>query len=208
MGKKIYDITKEFINSAVYEGNPPTELKQVRSIAHGDNCNLSQLSCCVHNGTHMDAPCHFIEGAEDISEISLQAVTGSCVVVECDRIFDADTAERMMRRLIKEYGNVKRLLLKGKHMMMALSGAEILVKYKIRLLGVETMTVGNAQIENDIDKIHRCLLGNGVLILEDLELSEVKEDTYFLYAQPLKIKGADGAPCRAMLLNRHRFSLS
>lgn len=207
MGKKIYDITKELMSSEVYPGDPSPSLEQIRFIKEGDICNLSMLSMCLHNGTHMDAPCHFIDGAEDISEISLQAATGSCVVAEWDGIFDEDAARRMMRRLLKEYGKVKRLLLKGKNAVLTLSGAKVLTDYQVRLVGVENATVGNEQLEQDVDQVHKHLLENGTLILENLELEKIKEDTYFLYAQPLKIKGADGAPCRAMLLERHRFSL-
>lgn len=46
---------------------------------------------------------------------------------------------------------------------------------------------------------HHVLLRNGVLILEGLNLKEALPGDYELMALPIKVKGADGAPVRAVL---------
>jgi arylformamidase len=47
---------------------------------------------------------------------------------------------------------------------------------------------------------HRILLGAGIVIVEGLNLSAVKQGRYTLYCLPLKLMGSDGAPARAILL--------
>lgn len=46
----------------------------------------------------------------------------------------------------------------------------------------------------------RILLGAEVTILEGIRLKDVGEGVYFLNAAPLNLGGADGAPCRAFLM--------
>jgi len=38
------------------------------------------------------------------------------------------------------------------------------------------------------------------VLLEGIVLDDVKEGEYFLNAAPLNIKGSDGSPCRAYLI--------
>jgi arylformamidase len=61
------------------------------------------------------------------------------------------------------------------------------------LVGVEGLSIGDLAV-------HRALLGNGVIILEGLSLCGVPSGNYILHAPPLKLEGADGAPCRAILI--------
>ena len=69
--------------------------------------------------------------------------------------------------------------------------------YNILLLGNESQTVGpqNAPME-----VHLALLGANVILLEGIRLSKIIEGVYFLNAAPLNLSGADGAPCRAILI--------
>ena len=72
-----------------------------------------------------------------------------------------------------------------------LAGAEI------DLLGNESQTVGP---EDAPMAVHLVLLGAGVVLLEGIRLKEVEEGQYLLMAAPLNIEGAEGSPCRAILL--------
>ena len=47
-------------------------------------------------------------------------------------------------------------------------------------------------------KVHRILLGAGVVLLEGIRLAEVAE------GRPLNLSGADGSPCRAFLISDER----
>jgi arylformamidase len=47
--------------------------------------------------------------------------------------------------------------------------------------------------------VHRLLLGEGVVIVEGLDLSAVPAGRYGLICLPLRLAGLDGAPARAVL---------
>ena len=71
----------------------------------------------------------------------------------------------------------------------------------ILLLGNESQTVGP---ENAPMEVHFILLGAGAVLLEGIRLAEVSEGVYFLNAAPLNLSGADGSPCRAILIAAER----
>ena len=205
MYKNIYDITKELLSCEVYEEDTKPTLKKVKQLIKGDEYNLSDVTMCLHNGTHMDAPYHFINDGNDIEQIPLEDTIGVCIVAEGNKTFDSSKMELLLNSLTNKYGTVTKLLLKGSDSIVTYSAAKVLVEYGIRLIGVETDTVGDFQIPDDIANVHQHLLQNQVIILENLNLKEVKENRYWLFAQPLKIRGADGAPCRAILVEQNFF---
>lgn len=200
--KKVYDITKELLSCEVYQGDKEPVLQRVMKIQNGEGYNLSNMEMCLHNGTHMDAPYHFIEEGKTIDEISLEEIIGICVVARESGVLDDKALRKLLDRLKKQFGTIERLLLKGEDTYLTLSGAKLIKEYGICLVGVERDTVGNPKVEQDIEQVHKELLGNGIVILEHLDLSQVEEKQYILFAQPLKIKGADAAPCRAILMEK------
>ena len=53
---KIYDISQEVFGCEVYPGDPAPKREVIMDVSNGDVCNLSAISMCAHNGTHIDAP--------------------------------------------------------------------------------------------------------------------------------------------------------
>ena len=84
----------------------------------------------------------------------------------------------------------------GKAVVTA-QAAAVFAEEGISLLGNESQTVGP---EENPEEVHLRLLGAGITLLEGICLGQVPEGVYFLCAAPLKLGGADGAPCRAVLL--------
>ena len=78
---KIYDISQEVFGCQVYPGDPMPEKKELKSMEKGEVYNLTAFSMCAHNGTHIDAPCHFIKDGKPVDEISLEAFIGMAYVV-------------------------------------------------------------------------------------------------------------------------------
>lgn len=189
---QILDITREMISAPVYPGDPAPTLIPLSRIAYGDVCNTSSLQLCVHNGTHMDAPLHFIHDGTDTASLDLQQCIGECTVVEWDGVLHGADVERMIGRL------QSRVLFKGKTEIDE-SAAFVLSTEHIKLIGVESQSVA---IANRTAAVHRQLLGQGLVLLEGLELSHVDAGDYFLFAAPLKIAGCDGSPVRAVLIKR------
>ena len=71
------------------------------------------------------------------------------------------------------------------------------VERKIQLVGIDGPSI---QAFHDQDnKTHEVLLGNQITILENLDLSQTSRGSYELFAFPIKLKGFEGAPVRAVL---------
>ncbi len=186
----IYDISRELLSAPRYPDDDGPKLETVMSMAEGSMYNLSNLHMCVHNGTHVDAPLHFIEDGESIENVSLDKCVGYCTVIECDHPLTGQEAEELLPVIRK------RLLIKGNGSITQ-SAAFVLAQGGIKLVGVETMSVGDPSAPR---AVHLELLGAGAALLEGLNLSKVEVGDYYLVAAPLKIKGAEGSPCRAVLL--------
>ena len=190
---RLWDITKELTSAPVYPGDLAPQLTRVQQLDLGDHCNLTNLSLSAHNATHLDAPLHFIPDGDAIDDVPLDACCGVCRVVAFDGLLLGDEAERLLERHACE-----RILFKG-DMSIDTSAAYVLADAAPRLIGVEAQSVAAATCTA---AVHRHLLGSGVVLLEGLDLSAVPEGEYFLFAAPLKIAGCEGAPVRAVLVER------
>ncbi len=175
----IYDITQELFCSLTYPGDTKPERISVRRMEDGELYNLSDIKMCAHNGTHVDAPRHFVRDGKGIDEISLDACVGECQV--CSELSDvlSSECERVLLREMEELDEAT---------------AEKLLSKNIKLLGVEGQSVGNA-------RVHQAFLSCEVVLLEGVRLERVPDGKYFLFAAPLKLADCDGAPCRAILLD-------
>lgn len=187
---ELFDITRELFSSKVYPGDPAPEYERIMEMKNGDSCNLTYLRMCAHNGTHMDAPRHFLDQGKSIDELPLEQVMGECHVIQYDGELDRESAKRLIS------GKGKKLLWKG-NAVFSEEAAMVFAEAGVELVGVVSQTVGPA---DSPEGVHRILLGAGMAILEGLELDAVEEGNYFLCAQPLKLAGCDGAPCRAVLI--------
>ena len=56
----IYDISQEVFTARVWPGDPSPAREVLGDIRKGDMVNLTAFSMCAHNGTHIDAPSHFL----------------------------------------------------------------------------------------------------------------------------------------------------
>lgn len=186
----IYDISRELLSAPLYPDDDGPRLETVMSMSEGSMYNLSNLHMCVHNGTHVDAPLHFIEDGDTIDKLSLDKCIGYCTVVEWDHPMTGQEAEALLPYIRK------RLLIKGNGSITQ-SAAFVLSQYGIKLVGVEQLSVGDPSAPR---AVHLELLGAGAVLLEGLNLSKVEPGEYYLVAAPIKIAGAEGAPCRAVLL--------
>ena len=194
---KIYDISQEVFSCQVYPDDPMPEKKVIKSIENGEMYNLSAFNMCAHNGTHIDAPFHFIKDGKTVNEICLESFVGMAYVAEHHGVVTGKDAADIVKKAKKQDPeSAKRLLLKG-DVEVSLEAAKVFASSDILLLGNEPQTVGpqNAPME-----VHLVLLGSNVILLEGIRLSDVSEGVYFLNAAPLNLSGADGSPCRAVLI--------
>lgn len=195
---KIYDISQEVFGCVVFPGDPAPERTVLCSMEKGDPYNLTQFSMCAHNGTHLDAPAHFLRDGDTVDAIPLSATVGKAFVADFDGLCTADNAREILRRAAsRDPEGAKRILLKGKT-TVSLEAARVFSEAGILLIGNESQTVGP---EDAPMQVHLVLLGAGVILLEGIRLSHVPEGVYLLSAAPLCLGGAEGAPCRAVLID-------
>ena len=198
---KIYDISQKVFSCEVYPGDPEPEKKVLKSMQKGEVYNLTAFSMCAHNGTHIDAPFHFIKDGKTIDEICLESFVGVAYVAEHHGIVTGNDAAEIIEKAKKQSPEAtKRILIKG-DVEVSLEAAKIFASSDILLLGNETQTIGP---QNAPMAVHLVLLGANVILLEGIRLSEVSEGVYFLNAAPLNLAGAEGSPCRAVLIDTER----
>ena len=193
---KLYDISQEVFGCAVYPGDPAPKRESLSRMEAGDLYNLTAFSMCAHNGTHVDAPYHFIQEGNTVDQIPLEKTVGLCLVAEWNGILGGEDARQILHRAalaVRE--SARRILLKGDATVSA-EAARMFVGGGVDLIGNESQTVGP---EDAPMEVHKILLGADVVLLEGIRLSDVPEGVYFLNAAPLCLGGADGAPCRAIL---------
>ena len=191
---KLYDISQEVFSCDVYPGDPKPEKKILCATADGDLYNLTAFSMCAHNGTHVDAPFHFLHNEKTVDQMDLIIFVGDCFVARCE----GDVAAADAEAILKKAGDAERILIAGKATVTA-EAAEVFAAGGIKLLGNEGQTVGP---EDAPMQVHLILLRAGIALLEGIVLDKVPEGRYFLSAAPLNLGGADGAPCRAYLIDR------
>lgn len=195
---EIYDISQEVFNCAVYPGDPQPIREVKLKISEGAICNLTAFEMCAHNGTHVDAPYHFLDGEETIDRVPLDKFIGYAYVAEHDGDITAEVAERILKdaKNADELAS-ERILVKG-NAVMTKEGAEVFAKTGIKLFGNESQTVGPLDAPMEV---HLVMLGAKIVLLEGIRLAEVPVGVYLLNAAPINLGGSDGAPCRAVLMD-------
>ena len=191
---KLYDISQEVFSCTVYPGDPRPERTRLCSVETGDLYNLTAFSMCAHNGTHVDAPCHFLQDGQSVEQMELDVFVGECYVAWHKGPVTGADAEKILHRA----AGIPRILIGGDATVTA-EAAEVFASRAVKLLGNEGQSVGP---ENAPMQVHKILMNRGIALLEGILLKGVPEGRYFLNAAPLKLAGADGAPCRAWLMDR------
>ena len=193
----------------IWPNDPGISMDLTRSIARGDNANVTRLNMGVHTGTHIDAPFHFEPNEATIDQLSLDVLIGPCRIFEIPETSQAIGPSDLEKldfdnhiRVLFKTRNSK-LWKKGERVFkkdfvhMHLEGAKFLIDQSIKLVGIDYLSIENY---GSLDHAtHHLLLRNNVVILEGLDLSGVSPGDYELIALPLKLKGADGSPARVVL---------
>lgn len=194
---KIYDISQELFSCVVWPGDPAPAKEILNSMDNGDLYNLTAISMCAHNGTHVDAPFHFLNDGKKIDEIPLEKFIGYAFVADNEGLVTADKAREILDKAKKiNSESAKKILIKGKS-IVSLEAAYVFAEAGVDLIGNESQTVGP---EDAPMAVHKVLLAAEAVLLEGVRLSHVPEGVYLLNAAPLNLAGAEGAPCRAVLM--------
>jgi arylformamidase len=208
----IYDVTVPLSNDLPgWPGDPEIQIRDWRTLSHGDGANVSMLNFSAHTGTHVDAPAHFIEGAAKVEMLPLEVLIGEAQVIEVpdgyhaidEEFVSANCAPGTTRLLFKTrnsaFWNEPKLEFRTDFTYLDLNAATTLVQQGAKLIGIDYLSIEKFSQENH--ETHHALLSRGVIILEGLNLSDVPAGEYELICLPLRLRSnkGDGAPARVVL---------
>jgi arylformamidase len=208
--REVYDISVLLGEEALnWPGNPPYSRELVSAIEDGENANLSKLTLNTHIGTHVDTPAHFIAKGKTLDAYPIERwILPAQVVSIKDRevIQPAELANLDLRPgdalLFKTDNSTSGRCTNGvfseSFVHMSPEAADFCIAQKVSLVGIDYASI--EKYGDNAFPTHHKLLGNGILILEGINLKEVPPGKYTLFCLPLKIKGAEGAPARAVLV--------
>lgn len=192
----IHDISRDTLTTPVYGGDPKPEVEHLKSIEDMDDYNLSFIKMTTHTGTHIDAPLHFCEDGSPIDQLRLSTFYGKCTVITVEGILTGEDMERLLpycKRRILFRGNGKTYL--------SHSAAIVLAESRVILVGTDADSIATPF---DEVRPHRELARAGITVIENLNLSAIKDGEYELCAFPVKLAGLEAAPCRAILFEMEK----
>lgn len=195
---KIYDISQELFGCVVFPGDPAPVRQTLSSMEEGALYNLTALSLCAHNGTHIDAPYHFIKDGKTVDKVPLSKTVGWAYVAQEEGMLSAKDAHRILADAQMAHPEAAKRILVGGKVTITEEAALVFAEAGINLLGNESQTIGP---EDAPMQVHLILLSREVVLLEGIRLGGVPTGVYLLSAAPISLAGSDGAPCRAILIS-------
>ena len=203
---RVYDISLNLSTDTVrWVVAPPLEVHERRRMSRGDDANASALTVSVHAGTHVDAPFHFLPDGAGIDALPLERFIGPALVHQVDaeryiteahvRAIPLDGATRVLFKT-RNSALLKRRDYDPNFVAFSVEAARALVARGVQLVGLDYLSVAHA---DEQVPVHRAFLDHGVILLEGVDLADVAPGPYELICFPLRLRGLDGAPCRAVL---------
>jgi arylformamidase len=186
---------------------------QTATKLEADGWNATRLTLYSHCGTHVDAPRHFLGDGQGIDLLPLGACLGPAWVI------DLTPVEPRERITVERLGPWQDRVRRGDRLLLRTDWslrhgtpqyldelpridfglARWLVDRGVALIGVEPPSVADVYNLEELTAVHRVLLASGVVIVEGLaNLAEIHSESVELVVLPLKVRGGDGAPARAV----------
>lgn len=206
---KIFDISPAIDDyTPVFPGDTPFKRKVALSFDKKDHLELSSMETTLHIGAHADAPSHYHPEGESIEKRDLSRYVGPCQLIDLHELsircriypdhlgsieikssrilFRTDSFDHESPKFTKDFNSLSPELI------------EFLTAKGVILIGIDTPSVD----PSDSKKLesHQSLFKHDVAVLEGLDLKVMSSGLYFLSAAPLKLKGAEAAPTRAILI--------
>ena len=209
--REVFDISVTLGQEAVvYPGDPEFSLEVLSSLSEGASAQVSRFSMCAHSGTHLELPAHFLAGADTIEKYPAKSFILSAQVVQIENSEAVERRELSTKEiktgralLFKTRNSASDLVRAGRfcedYVYIAPDAALFCLEKQARLVGLDYCSIDRFGAAKDYPA-HKILLNKGLLILEGINLKEVPEGDYSLVCLPLKIKGAEASPVRAVLI--------
>jgi arylformamidase len=190
--------------------NPEIRVEKMLDMEKGAICNVSTLSLGAHTGTHMDGLLHFINRGKPLDQMPVDVGMGPARVIEIrDKVsikvdhlhsYRIKAGERIIFKTLNTKKSWKSDRFDDNFVYISQEAAGYLAERRIQMVGIDYLSVGGYY--KDGVETHLALLGNGIWIVEGLDLSRIKPGKYDLICLPMKVLNSDGAPARALLRPR------
>jgi arylformamidase len=202
---KFHDITRPVYTSMpVWPGDTAAEFKLVATIPAGSACNIGRLHVSVHTGTHADAPFHYNNAGATMDQVPVETYLGPARVVDIrghaaitPALLAAHDFSATPRVLFKSDSWADPAVFPPSWPLLTADTPAWLAARGVKLVGMDVPSVDHRD-SKDLP-IHHAIDAAGIVILENLDLRAVEPGVYELFALPLKIRGGDGSPVRAVL---------
>lgn len=202
---KTIDISRSIHSGMpVWPGDTPVRIEQIMRIADGAAANLGSIKLSLHAGTHVDAPWHYADGGETIEKVPPEIYVGP------GRVIDARGHKSFGRGLFEsiDLAPTPRVLFRTdawsnprafpKDWPVMDEGLPAWLAAKgVKVIGFDVPSVD--KFESKDLPVHAACFAANLLIIESLYLRGAAPGVYELIALPLRIKGGDGSPVRAVL---------
>ena len=206
---KFHDISRPIhTGMPVWPGDTAADFQLVATIPQGSACNIGRLHVSVHTGTHGDAPFHYNDAGAKIDEVPVDTYIGPALVVDIrgqttitPALLAAHNFSATPRVLFKSDSWTDPTRFPPDWPLMTVEVPAWLAARGVKLVGLDVPSVDH-RTSKDLP-IHHALDAAGIVILENLDLRAVTPGRYELIALPLKIRGGDGSPVRAVLRSVH-----
>jgi kynurenine formamidase len=172
---------------------------------------VSELHLGSHTGTHIDSASHFIEGGKTIDQYPLERFVLPGVVISMqDLSDDQPISEELITNRFTNLPVGGAILIQTKwdqfwktdrylrHPYLSAEAALRLVQARASLVGIDTLNVDSTV--QSTDHVHRILLENDILIVENLtRLTALQPGRLYQFSfLPIRLPGLDGSPVRAV----------
>lgn len=210
--KKIVDLSWPLTNNtSIYPGDPEPNITVATTIEK-EGYNLSRIIMGTQTGSHVDAPYHFLNGANTIDRMDLRMFFGEAVVI---KVTHKNKREEITLKDIKKYRDkIKEndiILFNTNwykkvgtdeyfdHPYISIEVAEFLIEKGVKFICIDTInadaTGGSEFPVHDLFAKSNCMIGENMAYFDKIDFENV-----IIASFPMNIVGCDGSPVRIVAM--------
>jgi len=211
---RIIDVS-QWMGDFLFPGNSDFFVTGPFNRVQGNNPEfVYDMVLCTQTGTHIQGPHYFLESGKKIDDFPLSSFEGWAFLVDLEKRGTDTTRDDLILKVQREdlsgdimlfrTGNMEEIIKSGvinpnKRPGLTLDAAKYLAEeQRVKMIAIDSIGVESRKSKNF--EVNKYLCSKGVLLLEGLiNLNAVHKRKTFLEAFPLKIRGVEGTPCRAII---------
>ena len=178
---------------------------KIKAIENGDTTNECVITLPTHSGTHIDFPRHFSKNGKTCSDyksdfwVFVKIGFLSCSIDELpDKIKELPSDIEIL--ILKTGFGIERgyeTYWQSQPVIPASYGNILRSTFPyLRVFGFDLISLTSKLDRSEGKKAHiSFLIENDILILEDMNLTQINDRPHRIIISPLLIKDADGTPC-------------